>query len=394
MDTLWVFNPDNDIALGNNLRRFTPPRNAMLLRKYGAMLPLWIAGDGDIIYAEGGDLRWLQRMSDMLEKNVTLLSSDNIGRIKKVSPWGWSNAIAGDLIRLGISPQLIPDQTHIERIRQLSHRRSSVIINRQLEEAGFNVPMPVEISDIETLEKHLRQTGPAVIKSPWSSSGRGVVYTEKMPQTRLLSLAAGMIKHQGSVLVEPLLDKIMDFAMLFDIRDGIARYVGLSVFDTLATGNYTGNIVASEQNLTNLLCRYVDISILQRLQKSLETILSELVGDAYTGICGIDMMIHTGNDGTPLIAPCIELNLRHTMGYIAHCLERDIISPEITGRMTVTYTGASQTPPSTGAMPPHFNADNRLIAGTLQLVPPNPYFNITLTANMRNKSTNRQKNRC
>lgn len=383
MNTLWIFNPDNDIALGNNLRRFTPPRNAMLLRNCGAMLPLWIADNGDIIYADDSNQQWLKNMSEIFNKDVILLSSGNMGRIEKLRPWGWSNAIAGDLIRLGISPQLIPDRMYIDRIRLLSHRRSSVIINRQLEEAGFNVPMPVEISDIETVEKHLQQIGPAVIKSPWSSSGRGVVYTEKMQQTRLLSLAAGMIKNQGSVLVEPLLDKIMDFAMLFDICDGIARYVGLSVFDTLATGNYTGNIVASEQHLTAVIGRYTDITILRKLQKYLEIILSELVGNTYTGICGVDMMIHNGNDGTPLIAPCIELNLRNTMGYIAHCLARDIIAPEITGRMTVTYTGATQTTTNPGAISPDFDSGNRLIAGVLPLIPPNPYFAISLTANTK-----------
>ena len=52
MDSLWIFNPENDIALGNNLRYFTPPRNAMLLRNHGAMLPAWIAKPGDMVFTE------------------------------------------------------------------------------------------------------------------------------------------------------------------------------------------------------------------------------------------------------------------------------------------------------------------------------------------------------
>lgn len=69
MDTLWIFNPENDIALGNNLRRFTPPRNAMLLRERGAMLPAWIAGDGDIIFtSNSADAKWLRDMAPILKK--------------------------------------------------------------------------------------------------------------------------------------------------------------------------------------------------------------------------------------------------------------------------------------------------------------------------------------
>lgn len=380
MDTLWIFNPENDIALGNNLRRFTPPRNAMLLRERGAMLPAWIAGDGDIICTSNPtDAKWLRDMAPILKKDIEILTTENIGRVKCVRPWGWSHAIANSLQRAGIPVGLMPDAEAIERIRLLSHRRSSVIINRRLKDAGIDVSIPVEISDTALLTEYIGRHKSVVIKSPWSSSGRGVIYSDRMNASALLRHAEGTIKSQGSVLVEPRLDKIVDFAMLFEISEGNARYVGLSVFETLSGGNYTGNIIASKQYLSAIITQYVAPSCLERIRQSLETILTDLIGNTYTGICGIDMMVYKDSTDCYRIAPCIELNLRYTMGYVAHCLARDIIAPGTVAKMHVTYTG--NTPPSKNGttFSPQFSSSNRLTNGTLPLIPSNQDFTITLT---------------
>lgn len=380
MDTLWIFNPENDIALGNNLRRFTPPRNAMLLRERGAMLPAWIAGDGDIIICTSNpaDAKWLRDMAHILKKDIEILTTENIGRVKCVRPWGWSHAIADNLQRAGIPVGLMPDAEAIERIRLLSHRRSSVIINRRLKDAGIDVSMPVEISDTALLTEYIGRHKSVVIKSPWSSSGRGVIYSDRMNASVLLRHAEGTIKSQGSVLVEPRLDKIVDFAMLFEISKGNASYVGLSVFETLSGGNYTGNIIASEQYLSAIIAQYVASSCLERIRQSLGTILTDLIDNAYTGICGIDMVVYKDSTNCYRIAPCIELNLRYTMGYVAHCLARNIIAPGIIGRMAVNYIG-NCTAKCMHA--PEFNSDNHLINGTLSLIPGGSDFTIFLSAN-------------
>lgn len=380
MNTLWIFNPDNDIALGNNLRNFTPPRNAMLLRQAGAMLPVWTAFDGDFIYSDNpADSNWLQSVISVSRKNISLLSGDNIDKIKSISPWGWSLAIANTLRLKGVSPHLLPSDEQIDKIRMLSHRRSSIVINQQLQLHGLNVSIPVEFSDIQQLKHYLDTHHSAVvIKSPWSSSGRGVLYSDNTETSRLLNQAEGIIKNQGSILVEPKHKKIIDFAMLYQLKNGIAKYVGLSVFNTLTGGNYTGNIVASEQHLSNIITQYISPTYLNQLQNALEVILCDIVGNNYNGICGIDMMVYVDENGDYQIAPCIELNLRHTMGYVAHCLARDIIAPDTIAEMKVEYNG-NNPDGMQQYLPPQFDSNNRLINGTLSLIPTNPHFAITLT---------------
>lgn len=383
MNTLWIFNPDNDIALGNNLRNFTPPRNAMLLREAGAMLPVWTADNGDFIYSNNpADSDWLKSIMAKRGKNITLLSADNIVKIESIKPWGWSRAIANTLLQKGVSPHLLPSEEQIDKIRMLSHRHSSISINKQLYVMGIDSIIPTEISDIKQLKLILDANKPVVIKSPWSSSGRGVLYSENNDATRLLKQAEGIIRNQGCILVEPKLDKVIDFAMLYEIKNGKAKYIGLSVFSTLIGGNYTGNIVASELYLSNIISRYIPSAYLTQLQNALETILSDLVGNAYNGICGIDMMIYVDENGEHQIAPCIELNLRHTMGYVAHCLARDIIAPDTIAEMKVEYIG--NNPNNTNICnQPQFDDNCRLCSGTLSLVPPNPHFAITLSTSPR-----------
>lgn len=383
MNTLWIFNPDNDIALGNNLRNFTPPRNAMLLREAGAMLPVWTANNGDFIYSNNpADSDWLKSIMAKRGKNITLLSADNIDKIESIKPWGWSRAIANTLLQKGVSLHLLPSEEQIDKIRMLSHRHSSISINKQLYVMGIDSIIPTEISDIKQLKLILDANKPVVIKSPWSSSGRGVLYSENNDATRLLKQAEGIIRNQGCILVEPKLDKVIDFAMLYEIKNGKAKYIGLSVFSTLIGGNYTGNIVASELYLSNIISRYIPSAYLTQLQNALETILSDLVGNAYNGICGIDMMIYVDENGEHQIAPCIELNLRHTMGYVAHCLARDIIAPDTIAEMKVEYIG--NNPNNTNICnQPQFDDNCRLCRGSLSLVPPNPHFAITLSTSPR-----------
>ena len=130
-----------------------------------------------------------------------------------------------------------------------------------------------------------------------------------------------------------------------------------------------------------MIGRFVGHLYLEQLKQSLENILTELIGDAYIGVCGIDMMVHKNADGTYALAPCVELNLRHTMGYIAHCLARDIIAADKTGEMNVTYTGNKPDNHPAETDIPRFDSANRLVSGSLSLVPPNPYFTITLRIN-------------
>lgn len=391
MKTLWIFNPENDIALSNNLLHFTPPRNALLLRRYGAMIMSWLAEDGDYILADNEHFHSspivgscdnfpttnsISVATIFHKKNLQFFNPSSISDITNIRPWGWSKAIIGEMKHLGFNSSILPAIERIEAIRQLSHRRSSIFINTHLKEMGFHTNIPLEIHEIDELPTLLKKQSPIVLKSPWSSSGRGVMFSDDINVKQLTKLASGILKKQGSVMVEPKLDPILDFAMLFEMKEGLSRYKGLSVFQTLGKGNYSGNIVSDEMTLMKYLTPYVPISKITALQSALSEILTNLIGYTYDGICGIDMMIYRADNGEYDIAPCIELNLRYTMGYVAHRLAERLMMPGKSARMEISYIGNRE---KSDTLPPVFDAQGKLISGTLNLVPENNYFHFALT---------------
>ena len=103
------------------------------------------------------------------------------------------------------------------------------------------------VADVAMLKDVVSRKGQAIIKSPWSSSGRGLRYVnssfsataQNSGITRLDNLddmekwAANVIRHQGGVTVEPYYNKVKDFGMEFEIVDGVVKYCGLSLFQTI-----------------------------------------------------------------------------------------------------------------------------------------------------------------
>jgi hypothetical protein len=147
---------------------------------------------------------------------------------------------------------------------------------------------------------------------------------------------------QGSMMAEPYFNKVKDFGMEFSADDeGHIHYLGLSLFHTV-NGAYEGNILATESTKMGIISRYIPVNLLENIKQN---IISKLNLDGYVGPFGVDMMIcaaerlkdneETTNDKRCLLHPCVEINLRRTMGHVALC-----ISPtddDIRGIMRVIY---------------------------------------------------------
>ena len=159
------------------------------------------------------------------------------------------------------------------------------------------------------------------MKAPWSSSGRGLRFlsVEQTPFSMQAGWFNNVIARQGSVMVEPLYHKVKDFGMEFHADSmGQIRFEGLSLFHTV-NGAYVGNILATESAKRNLISRYIPVEWVDDVQQEICRVLN-LKG--YEGPFGIDMMIVASNDGC-LLHPCIEINLRRTMGHVALSLMPD-----------------------------------------------------------------------
>lgn len=373
MSTIHYFYPAHDLALAFGGEHFTPPRAAVRLQSAGALLPLWLADPTDrVLYVESVDNRFFDSISQILLPDVSVTST--ITSQYTLSPWGWSNAVFTELSRFGASDKQLPSTEILNEIRKTSHRRTSIIINRELSHLGIDIPVEaVEITSAENIPDVLGKYQNVVLKSPWSSSGRGVFMSHNFPASQLRHIAKGIIARQGSIICEPLLDKIRDFAMLFSSNGkGEITYCGLSLFSNRYGSTYSGNIVAGQSALERQLTFLIDGELLDNVKTALLKVLPGII-TPYTGNFGIDMMIYRTADGQSHIAPCIELNLRNTMGFIALSLAEKYLAPDSYGVFEIPTTDSNAN-----SMPPVIH-NSKLVKGTLNLVPENPYFKFTLS---------------
>ena len=156
--TLYIFNPENDMALADGKPGYTPPAQIQQMRRELWWLPEWWAEEGDIVWNGEDPLS---------------LHDDT-----KIMPWGWSPALCHQLKQAGVQASLLPSAEKLEHIRQLSHRQTAVKLLAELRE---QLPLDGHICGESTLchskeeaEDAVARYGEAMLKLPWSSSGRGI----------------------------------------------------------------------------------------------------------------------------------------------------------------------------------------------------------------------------
>ncbi|WP_303037605.1 hypothetical protein, partial [uncultured Duncaniella sp.] len=352
-------------------RHYTPPPHAAALHRAGALLPAWWSETDDMIlapsdYAE--DAIWLKSHWG-LSCNLSSINQPDTSNLHP-QPWGWSEDARRQFSSAGIADINLPSDDTIATLRRLSHRRSSIII---LQELDIDNLLPEEVTNPDRVLALESESPGRYIKSPWSCSGRGVFCTTGLPSDVLRTRVQGIINRQGSVMVEKGLDKITDFASLFYSDGTKVEFRGLSLFLAEQRGLYTGNIVAPQEYIYNYLAEKFSSSqgaslsslSLPTVISNLERILTALITPHYQGWLGIDMMIYRDRNGSMNLHPCIELNLRRTMGVTAMHIAARL---SVTTPYLLTWHHAR-----TAAPKPEFHPDTILL-------PTRDNFTLTLTS--------------
>ena len=323
---LHVFNPEHDLALASGLSNFTAPHAGRRLRADLCYLPALWACEDDCVLVE--HVEQARRAFSRLRARVggsprRFVDKSQLSRlsIDRVSPWGWDLALRAALIRYGVSPEACAGEAEIAAVRDYSHRRHAAEVLRRLlchmPQDSF-LETPVEAVSVEAVEECMSRSSRLVVKAPWSSSGRGVRFIDGALSGYHRGWLRNTIAQQGSVMVEPFYSKVKDFGMEFEaLPDGQIRYLGLSLFDT-HNGAYTGNIIASEEDKLDIISRYIPISSIDFVRAKVTDALRAVISGHYAGPFGVDMMILSNPDGQGFsVHPCVEINLRRTMGHVA-----------------------------------------------------------------------------
>ncbi len=306
---LFIFNPETDFALAVGEAAYTPPRQVEKMKRQMTLLPALLGSSADYVVAtDNNDSDMLFAAELILKKGIRIITAAEIKTIISPvpTPWGWDNNIRKWFLKNGVDESLLPTTEFIEARKRLSHRRSSIAFLKAMGE----YTTPEEFFSPEEALQRCHELGNTCLKMPWSSSGKGIIFTSHTSQELIDKWIRGTIKRQGSVIIEKEYDKDFDFASEWILEKGNAHFEGLSIFKT-KYGRYQGNLCASQSTIRDIIKRH-NVDIIQILNSQKET-LEKLIAADYEGPVGIDMF--TTHEG--YVNPCVEINMRMTMGFIA-----------------------------------------------------------------------------
>lgn len=345
---LYVFNPDADMALGNNKEHYMAPAPIRRMAEDLALLPIWYAQPGSGVLAPSAyNAEFLKQMRQLFRLDVQLVTEPELPDYAdvQVMPWGWNPAIRKRLLDGGILERRLPTKEYLQQYRMLASRINSMLLFFQLDsyELDYTCGVPPILCDgskesDDMMHKLFKYYSAGfVVKSLWSGSGRGLRWCRHKVDEPLLKWCNSLMEEDGAFLLQPIYEKAEDFAMEF-YSDGKGKviFMGYSRFMTSRKGSYLGNYLISDRQMEEWMQFYLPLEALAKIRNSLLEVLSEMVGDKYTGYLGVDMMA-CRQDVEPRYAiyPCVEMNLRMNMGLVSHAIYDNFIAAGSEGEFSI-----------------------------------------------------------
>lgn len=350
MPAIHLFNPGYEAAVLSGQERYTPPANVRIMRHDLATLPLWYAEPGDLVWSEVTvealfDDSWPTGIRPPAEAVTTkeLVRRLSKGTVWQASPWGLSPDSLHSMAQLAkqVPGEIIGTEWKAD-YRRLTGRQTAATCLAQLRlllPSGIWPQVPLFCSSVEEVSACLSSGKPPyVLKTPFSSSGRGLLWCGSALGEKEKAWVQGAIHRQEAISVERGLEKVLDFAMEFYVdAEGEVDYVGLSLFETAERGAYTGNRLAAEERLRQTLLTYVEEPLFEQVKQTLIRLLKMVYAPYYQGYIGVDMLIYRTEAGAYAWHPCVEINMRYTMGLVAVKLAQRWLGEKASGLFQIAY---------------------------------------------------------
>ncbi len=312
---LYRFDPDVETELAGE-----PPSAAgRVIAADLDLLPLFLAGEDDAVLVHQPPrtafLRSLRDAGFALPEHVTAIDDRAWGGHR---PWALSPRVCAELAPHG-GPAWRPAwRAHASKswaagLRGALHEALGEDFLAPPEDLGVVCHTVAEVAHVvRALDR------PFVIKAPWSTAGRARKFALD------LAWVEGTLATQGSVVVEPWLDRVADLSLqgTGGVLDGWGR------FFTDARGAYRGAWLGHPlEGLPPDVQRWAhddgrDPRRLPRTLAAVARFLGERL-DGRPGPYGVDALIYRRPDGLRLF-PLLEVNPRVTMGRIALALGRHV----------------------------------------------------------------------
>jgi hypothetical protein len=150
---------------------------------------------------------------------------------------------------------------------------------------------------------------------------------------------SGAIDKQGEVSIEPLLGRKLDFALEYRSKGGEVVFDSISVFKTMDGGAYVGNMLNTQSELRKIIESHMYEGEFDRIVEAQIDVLKQVYAPYYEGYIGIDMMIYMCDSSSVGVYPCVEVNMRRTMGSVSADLYKKYVVEGSTGYYSIIAFG-------------------------------------------------------
>lgn len=347
-----------------------PSANIMRMASDLAFLPAYWAEEKDwLLVQEAVD----KEFGKELGIRVRCVTEDELARETegiKGMPWGRSPKTCHWLAERGMG-----EEWQEEWKEWYSRKTACQGLRTLFEQMSFLEAriIPQVCASLEEIEYRMaKEGGEWLIKSPWSSSGKGQLRCKGAFGAKSKEWIDGVLKRQGYVMLERYLNKVLDFAMEFQATESGMEFIGWSFFETGEHGEYQGNMISPQSRMESELIRLLGTETVQSLKCHLPRMLEALY-PSYRGFLGVDMMVYKDNEDHLRVHPCVEINLRFNMGIVAYFLNRRYVADGTVGRFTISfYATDGEAKKETEYLSDKYPAvyeNNRIKSGYLALTP-------------------------
>ena len=333
---IYIFNPTSEMAISNGTVSFMPNKILTRFEQDLDLLPICYAEEEDVILVHQiPDTKFIESLQNVgfkmprFELFPQALTNQAFLKEEKANlkPWGWSPRIHHQLAPFKNQcseaylnqPNVCWKTEHKElysrklALKCLKHITFNTHSDKYISKDIFPI-LCTNQSEVEELQNKWQQI---VIKSPWSSSGRGLqVLRKAFINKSVEQILSGVFKRQGYVMVEALVDKQLDFSVQFySDGKGQLEFLGFGFFHTNDKCQYKANFIGS---IPKLFSQSLNKEEQKRLINDINKALKKYnIADEYCGYLGVDCMLFLDTKGQMKVQPCLEINLRYNMGIIA-----------------------------------------------------------------------------
>ena len=315
-----------------------------------APVMLWLAHGEDVVELPSRpSIEFQKQMFEYKGELPEMVTEEEVKRglpsryevVESLKPWGWGKRAWAHEKDWHSQIRKHPgfDESHLrEKFFSKAYWKKFLLVS------GNTAVQGEVISSLAAFQRwlvaHSQVNDEFIFKLSHSTSGRGhVVFQPSKIDEEVKKLLA---KKELNGVIEPYYSKLADFSIQYEI---------LSLPEGLKIKRYEPRFFFVDEQLQYLGAQLGAIPVTHSLYSAWQTIeknriaisevhdrvLKHLMDEGYVGPVGIDALVARAPGNEMSVVPVIEVNVRYTMGRVAHALEAALRKKGITTPASLTF---------------------------------------------------------